>query len=208
MESLEKRLEDREREIRELRAQLAEAQEMLRAIHEGEVDALVVSTPEGPRIFTLQGADQTYRTIVEQMQEGAVTLIQAGRVSYSNRRFAEIVKRPLEQIIGAYFGDFVAEPHKGDFDYLVIQALRGSARGEVSLQAADGAAVPVHLGLSLLVLDGQSSLCMVVTDLTERKRAEAVLANEQFVRRLIQSAPIGVAVVGRDLRSGRLRHTG
>ena len=59
---LEQRLKDREQEIRELREQLAEAQETLRAIREGEVDSLIVSTPEGPRVFTLQGADQTYRT--------------------------------------------------------------------------------------------------------------------------------------------------
>ena len=102
-EALRKPVRDLEQEIRELRAQLAEAQETLRAIREGEVDALVVSTPEGQRVFTLQSADHSYRTIIEQMQEGAVTLVEDGHINYSNRRFAEMVKRPLEEIIGSHF---------------------------------------------------------------------------------------------------------
>ncbi len=79
MGSLEVSQKDPQQEIRELRAQLAESQETLCAIRKGEVDALVVSTPEGQQIFTLRGADQTYRTIIEQMQEGAVTLTEDGR---------------------------------------------------------------------------------------------------------------------------------
>ena len=39
----------------ELRARLEEAEETLRAIRSGEVDALVVETADGPQIFTLQG---------------------------------------------------------------------------------------------------------------------------------------------------------
>ena len=113
--------EELEQEIRELRAQLAESQETLRAIREGEVDALVVSTPEGQRIFTLQGADQTYRTIIEQMQEGAVTLVDDGRISYANRRFAEMVKRPLEQIIGSHVREYVAEPDQDGLQRLIRQ---------------------------------------------------------------------------------------
>ena len=55
----------------------------------------MVSTPEGQRIFTLQGDDQTYRTIIEEMQEGAVILVEEGRISYCNRGFAEMVETAL-----------------------------------------------------------------------------------------------------------------
>jgi hypothetical protein len=64
---------------------LAEAKETLRAIRAGEVDALVVSTGQGERIFTLKGADQTYRVLIEEMNEGAVTLNPEGVVLYCNR---------------------------------------------------------------------------------------------------------------------------
>jgi len=42
-----------------------ETEETLRAILSGEVDGLVVSTPEGDRVFTLSGADYPYRIMVE-----------------------------------------------------------------------------------------------------------------------------------------------
>ena len=41
----------------DLRARLEEAEEMLRAIRSGEVDALVVDSSDGPQVFTLQGLD-------------------------------------------------------------------------------------------------------------------------------------------------------
>src|SRR5689334_202828 len=40
-----------------LRARLAEAEEIFRAVRAGEVDALIIDGPEGQRIFTLQGVD-------------------------------------------------------------------------------------------------------------------------------------------------------
>ncbi|MGZ4995058.1 MAG: hypothetical protein ACXV79_12950, partial [Methylobacter sp.] len=40
-----------------LRARLDEAEETLRAIRNGEIDALVVETPAGSQVFTLQGQD-------------------------------------------------------------------------------------------------------------------------------------------------------
>ena len=41
----------------ELQTRLAEAEEMLGAIRRGEVDALVVHSPQGARVFTLEGID-------------------------------------------------------------------------------------------------------------------------------------------------------
>ena len=200
MGSPERTREDWEQENRELRAQLAEAQETLRAIREGDVDALVVATPEGPRIFTLRSADQAYRTIIEQMQDGAVILVGDGRINYSNRRFAELVQRPLEQIIGAHIADYVVESERDLLQQLIRQAFGGDARGELVLRAGDGAPVPILVSLTKMVLDELSAVCMVITDLSERKRAEALLASEQFIRRLVDNVPIGVAVVGRDSR--------
>ncbi|MCE9644675.1 MAG: hypothetical protein K8S20_01655 [Chloroflexi bacterium] len=44
-------------EIEELRAQLSEAEETLRAIYSGEVDALIVSDAAGEKIFKLKQAE-------------------------------------------------------------------------------------------------------------------------------------------------------
>ncbi len=44
-------------EIEGLKAQLAEANETLRAIREGEVDAIVVSGDRGEQLYSMLGAD-------------------------------------------------------------------------------------------------------------------------------------------------------
>ena len=194
MASREKTQAELEKENGELRAQLAETQEILRAIREGEADALVVSTPAGQRVFTLQSADQAYRTIIEQMQEGAVTLVEEGHINYSNQRFAEMVKRPLEEIIGSHFCEHLIEPDRGAVHQLLCQAQDGAVRGELTLRASDGTLVPIQVGLGVIVLDGLSSISMVVTDLTERKRIEKVLASERFVRSILNQTADGIVV--------------
>ncbi len=68
-------------ELAELRARLAEAEETLRAIRTGEVDAVMVAGKEGTQVFTLEGAEHAYRVLIESMNEGALTLTADGRFS-------------------------------------------------------------------------------------------------------------------------------
>jgi hypothetical protein len=57
---------------RTLLNRLEEAEETLRAIRQGEVDALVVQGAQGEQVYTLKGADYAYRVILEEMGEGAI----------------------------------------------------------------------------------------------------------------------------------------
>jgi len=84
-------------ENQELRTRLEEAEELLTAIRAGRVDALVIEGPQGPQVYTLEGAEQPYRTYVETMNEGAVTLSQDGTVLYCNCQFAELTGAPLKR---------------------------------------------------------------------------------------------------------------
>ncbi len=164
-------------EVESLRAQLAEAKETLSAIQSGEVDAVVVDSPDGQRIFTLQGADHAYRSLIEQMGEGAVTIKAGGAIDYCNRGFADMLARPLEQIIGTMARRYVAQADQPTFASLLHQAWASSVQGEVGLIAADGRVIPVQVGFSPLVDDSPgTSVSMVVTNLTERKQAERVQA--------------------------------
>ena len=61
-------------EVYSLRARLEESEELKRAIVEGDLDALVISGPEGELVFTLDSADHAYRVLVETMNEGTATL--------------------------------------------------------------------------------------------------------------------------------------
>ena len=83
-----------------LRARVSEAEDLLRAIGRGEVDAIVRQGPAGDQVFTLEGADRPYRTMVETMAEGALSLATDGAILYANARFAELIGCDLDQIIG------------------------------------------------------------------------------------------------------------
>jgi PAS domain S-box-containing protein len=194
------RLEELEAENSELRARLADAEQTLEAIRGGHIDALVIDGPEGQRIFSLAGAERPYRALIEQMQEGAVTLSNDGSIQYCNQAFADLLKRPLETIVGGRVEQHVQPADQPAFAAMSHQALSVSTHGEVGLCAADGSVVPVYVSLTLVDDSGQQSVCIVVTDLTERKQAERISSSEQFVHGLIDRAPIGVAVVDRELR--------
>ncbi|MDB5235384.1 MAG: hypothetical protein JWR44_2377, partial [Hymenobacter sp.] len=91
----------------ELRYRLEEALELIEAIRTGAVDALAVQGAEGPRVFTLQGADEGYRTLIEQMSEGALLLSEEGTVLYSNASLADLLGCALSELMGSTFDDFV-----------------------------------------------------------------------------------------------------
>ncbi|MHB8879119.1 MAG: sensor histidine kinase [Myxococcaceae bacterium] len=189
-----------------LRARLREAEETLRAIRSGEVDAIVVATPEGEAIYTLEGAERSYRVLVEKMTEGAVTLRDDGTVLYANSRFARLVGTPLERVIGASLFPRVAPEHRHQVEALLREGSRALARGEAELLDGGGSRVPVHLSVSPMSDEQPLSLCLVVTDLTEHKRAEVISASERFAQAVLTQAAEAIIVCdgkGRVLRASQ-----
>src|SRR5512135_1698800 len=113
-----------------LLARLHTAEETLRALQSGEVDALMVSGRRGPRVVALKGGEPSYRLLVEAMSEGAATLSRSGSVLYCNRRFAELMGRPRGRVIGIAVQSLVVEAERPRFDALLAKAQRGDAKGE------------------------------------------------------------------------------
>src|SRR5262252_2373806 len=162
--------------IDELHNRLQEAEETLRAIRAGEIDALVVTGALGERVFILRGADHPYRVIVEEMNEGAVTLSPDGTILYGNRRFANLLQLPLERVIGSSIQQYFVREEA--FDNLVQKNVRGTAEGH--LQSADGTRVPVFVSYNPVVIDGTNVVCLIVADLTELKRQTNLLQEERL----------------------------
>jgi PAS domain S-box-containing protein len=163
------------REIEALQGRLAEAEELLYAIHSGQVDALVISGPSGDQVFTLKGAEQPYRILIETINEGAVTLTLDGTILYSNRRFAELVETPLEQTLGTTFQRFVVPADRPAFEALLEQGRQDRGSAEIVLQIRGGKHVPMLLSTRALQLDALRGVCMVVTDISRQKRVEEEL---------------------------------
>ncbi len=154
-------------QVQNLRARLEEGEELKRAISEGDRDALVFPGPEGDLIFTLNSADHAYRTLVETMNEGTVTLAFDGTILYCNLHFTELLRMPPQTIVGSSIYRFIAPENE-----IIFKALleKGREKGEINLLAEGGISVPVYLSISSLrTKESQNAGCIVITDMTALK---------------------------------------
>jgi len=179
-------------ELAELRLRLGENAEILRAIRKGEVDAVLAQGPNGDQLFTLKGADDPYRVLIEEMNQGAVTLSADGSILYCNRRFCELLKTPLEEIVSLAFDAFVAPDERGAFAHLLHASLTDAIAGEITLCASDKTAVPLRLALGPLPAESSAAVCLVATDISESKQVETrLLMSEASLAEAQQSAQVG-----------------
>jgi len=123
--------------LQQLQDRLDTAEETLRALRAGDVDALVVAGAGGAQVQTLAGADIAYIVLFDQMNEGAVTLTRDGVIAYANRRFAEIVRTDLPGAEIDSAGLYIAY----DLAYRVRD--RVTVKSQLSYGSRDGAA---HFG--------------------------------------------------------------
>jgi len=165
-------------ELAELRARLAEAEETLHAIRSGEVDAIAIDGPAGQQFFTLQGADKPYRILAERMSEGAAALSADGTILFCNERFGQMLGRKSEELLGRSVLSFARETEKKLLRTLLTNAMDDEARGEVQFQKEGGSAISVLASLKSIPLEGRNGLCLIATDLTERKRAEETIREQ------------------------------
>lgn len=90
-------------------ARMTEAEDTLRAIGAGEVDAFVLSDGgSGRRVFTLSTADRPYRIFVENMRDGAATVSANGLILYANQRLATLLSCSPETIVESALSKFIA----------------------------------------------------------------------------------------------------
>ncbi len=161
--------------LEELRSRLRAAEDTLRALRAGDVDALVVTRAGDDHVVTLQGADLPYRILLDQMYAGAVTLTLDGVIAYCNQRFADIVRTPRTRAIGSALRRFAPPPHQATLAALLAGASGDRTKGELAVRADDGTEVPVSVTFAPLRLAAGaevSGVIGVVVDVTERKQQE------------------------------------
>ncbi|MCW3065178.1 MAG: domain S-box protein [Solirubrobacterales bacterium] len=151
-----------------LRARLAEAEETLRAIRQGEIDAFALQDgSSGTQLFTLSGADRPYRMFVENMRDGAATVSASGIVLYANRRLGELLARDLPDLIGSPVASLVADGDRAAFRAISGRAGPGGTI-EVDLLDSGEKRIPVRVNTWTLDVDFAELLCLTFADLTEQ----------------------------------------
>ena len=146
----------------------------------------MVSGRRGDQLVSLKGGETAYRMLVEAMSEGAATLSRYGAVLYCNHRFAELMCRPQDKIIGIALQSLVAKTERDRFESFLAEAQKAVAKGEFTLRRKDGTLIPVYLSLNRFPGYQGHALGMVITDLSEQKRQQAAeIKHAETTRRLL-----------------------
>jgi PAS domain S-box-containing protein len=187
-------------QISDLKRRLDEAVHTLEAIQAGSVDAVVVNGPNGAQIYTLESPDQPFRTFVEGMQEGALTLGRDGEILYANASFAALVQREAGDILGLPFSQFVVPSYHGTCEQLLQEGFSSTVKQRLRLEAPSGT-VPVQVTVSPLAGGEQPTSCAVVVDLREREQADRARAAREAAEQANAAKDRFLAVLGHELRS-------
>ena len=189
----------------ELKARLEEAKETLRAIHRGEVDALVVESATGPLIYTLQGMDAASNCfrgeILAQVSDAVIATGADQRITYVNaaaeRQYGVSASGVLGRDLSKVYEERWLQP--GD-KTAALTALRerGEWRGENIHVRRDGRELDVESSVTVLrETAGQpAGMLAVIREISGRKRSEEKLrVSEIRYRRLFEAAQDGVLLV-------------
>jgi len=171
-------------EVESLRQRLAEAEDALRAIREGEVDAVIVSGSRGERIFSLSESESLYRLMVETMSEAGLAITPDGTILFANNCFARMVQAPLEQISGRPLAQFVGRDGRRHLRSLLAKARRGPSDARIVLDSG-GASIPVHVWANLLDRPDGATICLVGVDLSQLETSKEMILHLQEQRQVL-----------------------
>jgi two-component system phosphate regulon sensor histidine kinase PhoR len=157
----------------ELHSQLTETIEALSAIQRGDVDAILVSGTKGEQVYSISSAETPYRTFIEEMNEGAVTLSREGIIIYCNQRFADFVREPIEHVIGSYFKRFIVPNDKLKFEKSLTKQT-DNKNNVLIISLVNSLFLKLSVQLLPAYLQGDYFV-LVATDVTEMKKEEKKL---------------------------------
>jgi len=188
-------------ENEELRSRLSETEEMLSAIRSGEVDAIVISGKKGEQVYSLSSAETPYRTFVEEMHGGAVTLTKEGLILYCNNRFAELVQEPINLVFGSNIKRFITPIDRLNLENLLAR-LTPNKHGVLIISLINSIYLRLSFQLSPSYLQGDNYI-LIATDITELKNKEFELLklHRQLKQQLVQLQDLRLDIINEKIKT-------
>ncbi|SKA34432.1 sensor histidine kinase [Consotaella salsifontis] len=184
-------------EIAELRRRLAEAEDTIRAIRQGDVDALVVGQQGETQVFEIGGGTDAYHAFMEVMNVGAAAIDQSGRILYANANLTSALGLTQNSVQGSLISEVAPMEVAEAVDHLLVPPLLGPLSTQVDFKR-DGETVHYILAATPFQLSTTPAVAITFTDVTDRVRAEATEQSERAARAVIASANEAVLVCDRD----------
>lgn len=157
----------------------------------------------------LQLSEEKYATLVEKGNDGIV-VVQDEKLTFVNSRAADILARPISDLIGASLAGVIAP------DYLELALTKNRARlqgkpvggsYEIDLITGNGGRMTVEISATIIDFQGRPATMAFVRDITERKKnGEALVESEKRLReaylrlRDVQEGTIGAIATMAEMR--------
>src|SRR6185503_12022218 len=168
---------------RGLARRLVEAEETIKALLSGQIDAIVEASGETPILLAkaqqaLRASEEQYRQIVETTTDGIIKLDVEERMVFVNRRFAEMLGYEPGDIVGMSVFAVMSAAATALMTESVLRRRIGSQDAlDTTLRHKDGSEIAVNIvASSMLNGDGEYVGNLgVVRDVTERTKLQAQL---------------------------------
>ena len=151
-----------------------------------EIEKLKISEREFRKILEwLKDEVAKWRILIEQSREGIVVLTEDGSVYEANQRFADMLGYPLNEVRKLHVWDWDFRYSKEELREMLRTVDASGACFETQHRRKDGSVIDVELSNNASVFPDQKLILCVCRDITENKRAEERLReNEKKYRDL------------------------
>jgi PAS domain S-box-containing protein len=152
----------------------------------------------------LRESEESFRALAENAHDGIIIATSEQGNVYVNRRAELITGYTRDELLTKSFWDMARPDDQPMLESIFRRRLDGEPgpeHYETSITRKDGSTVPLELSSARTVWRGQPGLIRIVRDISERKRADAMLADrERRLAVLIQQMPAVLWTTDSELR--------
>ncbi|RPI16997.1 MAG: hypothetical protein EHM58_10790 [Ignavibacteriae bacterium] len=149
----------------ELLERLKIAEDIVQAIKNGEVDAVVTETDKGLKVNTFHNADISYCVFYERMSEAAVTLSYDEVILFTNNAFSRLLEIPLNNIFLSNFTKFIYEKDIKTYKKMINNSLYFTDRAVIRLEGKRNQLIPVRISAKKAEIEDLKIITLMITDL-------------------------------------------
>ena len=165
---------------------------------------------ERKRAEALRESEENFRSLAENAFDGIAIAAGEGAHVYANEQLAQLTGYSVAELLKTTIKDLV---HPDEFNKIMeryrkrLEGKPAPRQYETIIVRKDGRSVPIELAAAKTVWQGKPADMVFARDITERKRAEEALReNEARLRDLFDEAPVGyheLDFAGRIVRVNR-----